>query len=168
MAMLPIKNRVIPVLPGRGSHNQSQEKNQQNNNSKPSLQNNQSPDGFDDAPKTKVPVHLHFDAVGRATGQRSFRVCEWSATQAGLNQNIKVNVAIDGQVPDGKATLQIIHRLNGVEAWVDSVDGHLQKGIVTGSWKAKAKITNWNVGYYIFIVIAGGANCRSSNSLKLT
>lgn len=169
--MLPIKNRVIPVLPGRGSHNQSQEKNQQNQNNgggrNAPTGGNQAGDVFEDAPKTKVPVHLNFDAVGGATAKRTFRVCEWSATRAGLNQDVRVNIAIDGQVPDGKAVIQVIHRADGVEAWVDSAEGYLQKGIVMASWKTKAKIKNWNVGDYIFIVIAGNANCRSSNSLKL-
>lgn len=172
MAMLPIKNRVIPVLPGRESHNQSKEKGQQNPNenggkSGGNQRGGQFEDGFEDAPKTKVPVHLNFDAVGGATASRTFRVCEWTVTRAGLNTDVKVSVIIDGQVPDGKATLQVIHCANGVEAWVDSADGHLKKGVVTASWRTKAKITNWNVGEYKFIIIAGGANCRSSNSLKL-
>ena len=166
--------RVMPVPKPRESQGQMH----QHQNHQQKQPKNSGGDGFGtgtfdqssfEAPQTKVPVRgVGVDVFGDASvGTNSYLISEWATTQAKVGANVRIRATLNRGI-DGVARVQVFHHHNGQETWVDSVNGFINKGVVTASWVVKDNIKDYDQGEYFFTIIGGRANAQSTNRLKLS
>jgi hypothetical protein len=165
--------RVMPVPKPRESQGQMhQHQNQQQKQPRgggDSFGTGQFDKSSFDAPQTKVPVRgVDVDVFGAAAVDTNFYlISEWEKNAAKVGDNVRIRAKLNRGI-DGVARVQIFHQYEGRETWVDSVNGFINKGIVTASWVVKDNLTNYDKGDYFFTIIGGRANAQSTNRLKLS
>ncbi|MBS1795518.1 MAG: hypothetical protein JSS81_16810 [Acidobacteria bacterium] len=120
------------------------------------------------SPETRVPQRgVGVDIFGDApVGANAYLVAEWEKTAVAAGESVRVRAVLNKGV-DGVVRVQVIHDCDGHQTWVESVNGFLNKGVVTAVWVTKKNIRDWNRGDYFFTIIGGKANATSSNRLKL-
>lgn len=169
------KTRVVmPIPQGRGAqgqmhqHQQRQQK-QPNNSGGESYGTGNFDESSFQAPQTQVPVRgIGTDVFGDApVGTNSYLVSEWETTQAKVGANVRIKAKLNRGI-DGVARIQVFHEHNGQQIWVESVNGFINKGVVTASWVTKDNINDYDKGNYFFTIIGGRANAQSTNRLKLS
>jgi hypothetical protein len=168
---MSIKNanhyRIMPPPPARNSNNQFYQKEQ------PSPESGGATGSFDkssfDAPETRVPQRgPTIDIFGGANvGANAYLIAEWEKTSAGVGESVRIKAVLNKGV-DGVVRVQVIHDHDGQQVWVESVNGFLNKGVVTANWVTKDTVKDWNKGNFFFTIIGGKANATSGNRLKLT
>jgi len=121
------------------------------------------------APQTQIPLRgVGVDIFGDApVGANSYLVAEWEKTSAAVGESIRIKAVLNKGI-DGVVRVQVIHDCNGQQIWVESVNGFLNKGVVTASWVTKNTVKDWNKGSYFFTIIGGKANATSGNRLTLS
>ncbi len=121
------------------------------------------------APQTQIPVRgIGVDIFGDApVGANSYLVAEWEKTSASVGEGVRIKAVLNNGI-DGVVRVQVIHDCDGQQIWVESVNGFLNKGVVTASWVAKDKVKDWDKGSYFFTIIGGKANATSGNRLTLS
>lgn len=162
--------KVQPVFAGFGAQNQNhqREQNQQNGGQKKG-------DGFDSADKfiERVPVPVHNVTINPISNSPTtgggvyYKTAKWETEKSSRSRNVKIIAELHGSAADGTVKVHVIHELKGQKTRIESVDGFLNKGVVSASWQTKDKVPNWNEGVYKFIVAGGGATGESSNDLVL-
>ena len=164
--------RIMPPTPSRNPNNQFYQKEQQ------SQQQGQEQTGgatgnFDkssfEAPETKVPQRgPSVDIFGGANvGANAYLIAEWEKTSAGIGESIRIRAVLNKGI-DGVVRVQVIHDYDGQQVWVESVNGFLNKGVVTANWVTKDTVKNWDKGTFFLTIIGGKANATSGNRLKLS
>jgi hypothetical protein len=166
--------RVMPVPKGRESQgqmhqHQNQQQKQPGGSGGDSFGTGQFDQSSFEAPQTKVPVRgVGVDVFGdAAVGTNSYLISEWETTSAKVGASVRIRAKLNRGV-DGVARVQVFHLFNGQETWVESVNGFINKGVVTASWVAKNNVVNFDKGEYFFTIIGGRANAQSTNRLKLS
>jgi len=164
-----VNRRVMPIPTASKGQNQNHQRDQNAQQQNKGNGDNSGQSVFE-VKKTSVPVPCVFgDYLGGDRFERKFKTARWEITTANLKTSVKINAVIDGDAPDGPATVQVIHIADGkMPVLIESVSGFLDKGVITASWLTKDKVPNWREGVYRFWVIAGGAREISSNALKLS
>lgn len=162
--------RIAPPAASRNPNNQFYQKEQQNQpeQSSEAATGNYDASSFD-APQTKIPRRgVGVDIFGEApVGANAYLVADWEKTSARIGENVRIKAVLNKGV-DGVVRVQVIHDFDGQQIWVESVNGFLNKGVVTASWVAKDNVKDWHKGDYFFTIIGGKANATSGNRLKLS
>lgn len=159
--------RIMPPSASRNPNNQFYQKEQQQEQSGGNTGN------FDkssfEAPETRIPQRgPTVDIFGGVNvGANSYLVAKWETESAKVGETVRIRAVLDKGV-DGAVRVQVIHDCDGQQAWVESVNGFLNKGVVTASWTTKDTVKDWNKGSFFFTIIGGKANATSSNRLKLS
>ncbi len=159
--------RIMPPSASRNPNNQFYQKEQQQE------QSSGNTGSFDqssfEAPETRVPQRgVGVDIFGGAKiGANAYLVADWEKTSAAVGENVRIKAVLNAGV-DGVVRVQVIHECDGQQIWVESVNGFLNKGVVTASWTTKDTVKDWNKGSFFFTIIGGKANATSGNRLKLT
>ncbi len=128
--------------------------------------------GFDksslEAPQTHVPVHgVRLDVIGRApVGANFYLIAEWSKTHARVGDTVLIRAVLSRGI-NGAVRVQIFHEVDNRQIWVESVNGFINKGVVSARWTTKNKAKDYDRGCYFFTIIGGRANATSSNRLTL-
>ena len=171
---MSIKNanyyRIMPPSASRNPNNQFYQKEQQQQQEQ---QSSGATGSFDkssfEAPETRVPQRgPTVDIFGGANvGANAYLVAEWANTSAGIGETVRIKAVLNKGI-DGAVRVQVIHDCNGQQVWVESVNGFLNKGVVTASWTTKDTVKDWNKGSFFFTIIGGKANATSGNRLKLS
>jgi hypothetical protein len=167
--------RVMPVPKPRESQGQmhQHEQHQQKQPNKSSDAESYGTGNYDEssfeAPQTNVPVRgIGLDVLGQVpTGVNSYLISEWETTAAKVGASIRIIAKLNCGI-DGVARVQVFHQSNNQEIWVESVNGFINKGVVTANWIAKANVKDFDKGDYFFTILGGRANAQSTNRLKLT
>lgn len=160
--------RIMPPSASRNPNNQFYQKEQQQQQ-----QSGGNTGSFDqssfEAPETRVPQRgVGVDIFGGANvGANAYLVADWEKTSAAVGENVRIKAVLNAGV-DGVVRVQVIHECDGQQIWVESVNGFLNKGVVTASWTTKDTVKDWNKGSFFFTIIGGKANATSGNRLKLT
>jgi len=162
--------RIMPPSASKNPNNQFYQKEQQ----QPSEQQSSEATGnFDkssfEAPETKVPQRgVGVDIFGGANvGANAYLVADWEKTSAAVGESVRIKAVLNKGI-DGVVRVQVIHDYDGQQVWVESVNGFLNKGVVTASWVTKNTVKDWNKGTFFFTIIGGKANATSGNRLKLS
>jgi hypothetical protein len=162
--------RILPPSAPRNPNNQFYQKEQ------PPQQEQQSggtTGNFDkssfEAPETRIPQRgPTVDIFGGANvGANAYLAAKWEKESATVGETVRVRAVLNKGI-DGAVRVQIIHDYDGQQVWVESVNGFINKGIVSASWVTKDTVKDWNKGDFFFTIIGGKANATSSNRLKLT
>ncbi len=162
--------RIMPPSASRNPNNQFYQKEQQQQQEQ---QSGGATGSFDkssfEAPETRVPQRgVGVDIFGGASvGANAYLVADWEKTSASVGENVRIKAVLNAGV-DGVVRVQVIHDCDGQQIWVESVNGFLNKGVVTASWTTKDTVKEWNKGSFFFTIIGGKANATSGNRLKLT
>lgn len=162
--------RIMPPSASRNPNNQFYQKEQQQQQEQ---QSGGATGSFDkssfEAPETRVPQRgVGVDIFGGANvGANAYLVADWEKTSASVGENVRIKAVLNAGV-DGVVRVQVIHDCDGQQIWVESVNGFLNKGVVTASWTTKDTVKEWNKGSFFFTIIGGKANATSGNRLKLT
>ncbi len=162
--------RIMPPSASRNPNNQFYQKEQQKQQEQ---QSSGATGSFDkssfEAPETRVPQRgPTVDIFGGANvGANAYLVAEWANTSAGIGESVRIKAVLNQGI-DGAVRVQVIHDCNGQQVWVESVNGFLNKGVVTASWTTKDTVKDWNKGSFFFTIIGGKANATSGNRLKLS
>jgi hypothetical protein len=121
-----------------------------------------------EAPQTQIPLRgTSVDIFGGApVGANSYLVAKWESESARVGEAVRIRAVLNKGI-DGVVRVQVIHDYDGQQVWVESVNGFLNKGVVTASWVTKDTVKDWNKGTFFFTIIGGKANATSSNRLKL-
>ncbi len=161
--------RIMPPSASRNPNNQFYQKERQK---KEDQQSGGATGNFDEssfeAPETRVPQRgPTVDIFGGANvGANAYLVAEWSQTSAGIGEIVRIKAILNKGV-DGAVRVQVVHDCNGQQVWVESVNGFLNKGVVTASWTTKDTVKDWSKGSFFFTIIGGKANATSGNRLTL-
>jgi hypothetical protein len=162
--------RIMPPAASRNPNNQFYQKEQQQQQEQ--QQSGGATGSFDkssfEAPETRIPQRgPTVDIFGGANvGANAYLVAEWEKTSAAVGENVRIKAVLNSGV-DGVVRVQVIHDHDGQQIWVESVNGFLNKGVVTASWTTKDTVKDWNKGSFFFTIIGGEANATSGNRLKL-
>jgi hypothetical protein len=160
--------RIMPPSASRNPNNQFYQKEQQQQQ-----QSGGNTGAFDkssfEAPETRIPQRgPTVDIFGGANvGANSYLVAEWAKTSAAVGETVRIKALLNTGI-DGAVRVQVIHDCDGQQVWVESVNGFLNKGVVTASWTAKDTVKDWNKGNFFFTIIGGKANATSGNRLTLS
>jgi hypothetical protein len=121
-----------------------------------------------EAPETRIPQRgPQVDIFGGANvGANAYLVAKWEKESAAIGETVRVRAVLNQGI-DGAVRVQVIHDCDGQQIWVESVNGFLNKGVVTAAWVTKDTVKDWNKGNFFFTIIGGKANATSSNRLKL-
>jgi hypothetical protein len=161
--------RIQPPSASRNPNNQFYQKEQ----SQQEQQSGEATGNFDkssfEAPETRIPQRgPTVDIFGGANvGANNYLVAEWAQTTAGIGESVRIKAILNKGI-DGAVRVQVVHDCNGQQVWVESVNGFLNKGVVTASWTTKDTVKDWNKGTFFFTIIGGKANATSGNRLKLS
>lgn len=160
--------RIMPPSASRNPNNQFYQKDQQQEQQQSSGNTGAFDKSSFEAPETRVPQRgPTVDIFGGANvGANSYLVAKWETESAKVGETVRIRAVLDKGV-DGAVRVQVIHDCNGQQVWVESVNGFLNKGVVTASWTTKDTVKDWNKGSFFFTIIGGKANATSSNRLKL-
>ena len=167
--------RVMPVLGGSGAPNQllrQQQQQQQESRTPPGNASAPATGGFDrssfEAPQTLVPVHgVGLDVIGRApVGTNLYLIAEWSKTHARVGDLVRIKAVLSKGI-NGAVRVQIFHEVDQRQIWLESVNGFINKGVVSAKWITKNKAVNYDRGSYFFTIIGGRASATSTNRLTL-
>jgi hypothetical protein len=164
--------RIMPPTASRNPNNQFYQKEQQQQNQQ-QQQSGGSTGAFDkssfEAPETRIPQRgPTVDIFGGANvGANAYLIAQWEKTSASVGETVRIKAVLNKGV-DGAVRVQVIHDCDGSQVWVESVNGFLNKGVVTASWTTKDTVKDWNKGTYFFTLIGGKANATSGNRLTLT
>lgn len=122
-----------------------------------------------EAPETRVPQRgPTIDIFGGANvGANAYLIAQWEKTSAAVGDPVRIRAVLNRGI-DGVVRVQVIHDCDGQQVWVESVNGFLNKGVVTAVWVTKDTVKNWNDGEFFFTIIGGRANATSANRLRLT
>lgn len=162
--------RIMPPAASRNPNNQFYQKQQQQQEEQ---QSGGATGNFDkssfEAPETKVPQRgPTVDIFGGASvGANAYLVAEWAQTSAKIGDIVRIKAVLNKGI-DGAVRVQVVHDCSGQQVWVESVNGFLNKGVVTASWTTKDTVKDWNKGTFFFTIIGGKANATSGNRLKLS
>jgi len=161
--------RIMPPAASRNPNNQFYQKEQQNQEQQSSGTTGNFDKSSFEAPETKVPQRGPTVDIfgGSNVGANAYLVAEWAQTSASVGEIVRIKALLNKGV-DGAVRVQIIHDCNGQQVWVESVNGFLNKGVVTASWTTKDTVKDWNKGTFFFTIIGGKANATSGNRLKLS
>ncbi len=161
--------RILPPAASRNPNNQFYQKEQEQQ----SEQTGETTGNFDrssfQTPQTQIPRRgVGIDIFGDApVGANSYTIADWEKTSAKVGESVRIKAVLNKGI-NGVVRVQVIHDCDGQQIWVESVNGFLNKGVVTANWIAKDNIKDWNKGDYFFTIIGGKANATSGNRLKLT
>ncbi|HEY8563539.1 MAG TPA: hypothetical protein VIL74_24385 [Pyrinomonadaceae bacterium] len=171
---MSIKNanywRIMPPSADRQPNNQFYQKQPQQQRPPKS---NGSTGNFDkssfEAPETRVPQRgPAVDIFGGVTvSANAYLIAQWEKTSAAIGESVRIKAVLNKGV-DGAVRVQVIHDCDGQQIWVESVNGFINKGVVTAAWTTKDTVKDWNKGNYFFTIIGGKANATSGNRLTLT
>ena len=169
---MSIKNanywRIMPPSAARQPNNQFYQK-----QPPPQPTSNGSTGSFDkssfEAPETRVPRRgPNVDIFGGVNvGANAYLVAQWEKTSAAVGESVRIKAVLNKGV-DGAVRVQVIHDCNGQQVWVESVNGFINKGVVTAAWTTKDTVKDWSKGSYFFTIIGGKANATSGNRLTLS
>lgn len=161
--------RIMPPSASRNPNNQFYQKEQQNQQEQSSNTTGNFDQSSFQSPQTQVPLRgVGVDIFGDApVGANSYTVADWEKTSAKVGENVRIKAVLNKGI-DGVVRVQVIHDVGGQQVWVESVNGFLNKGVVTASWVTKDNVKDWNKGDYFFTIIGGKANATSGNRLKLS
>lgn len=161
--------RITPPSASRNPNNQFYQKESQNKQEQSSGTTGNYDESSFQSPQTQVPLRgTSVDIFGDApVGANSYTVADWEKTSANVGENIRIKAILNKGI-DGVVRVQVIHDFDGQQIWVESVNGFINKGVVTVSWIVKDNVKNWNKGDYFFTIIGGKANATSGNRLKLS
>ena len=168
---MSIKNanywRIMPPSAGRQPNNQFYQKQQQQQPAT-GVTGNFDKSSFD-APETRVPQRgPAVDIFGGVNvSANAYLVAQWEKTSAAVGESVRIKAVLNKGV-DGAVRVQVIHDCDGQQIWVESVNGFINKGVVTASWTAKDTVKDWSKGSYFFTIIGGKANATSGNRLTLS
>ncbi len=159
----------MPPSASRHPNNQFYQKEQQNQPEQAGETTGNYDQSSFQSPQTQVPRRgVGVDIFGEApVGANSYLVADWEKTSAKVGENVRIKAVLNKGI-DGVVRVQVIHDVDGRQVWVESVNGFLNKGVVTASWVAKDNVKDWSKGNYFFTIISGKANATSGNRLKLT
>jgi hypothetical protein len=159
--------RITPPSASRNPNNQFYQKEQQQQQESTGTTGNFDKSSFQ-APQTQIPLRgTRVDIFGDApVGANSYLVAAWEKPSAGVGEGVRIKAVLNKGI-DGVVRVQVIHDHDGQQTWVESVNGFLNKGVVTASWITKDNVKDWDKGTYFFTIIGGKANATSSNRLKL-
>ena len=159
--------RIIPPSASKNPNNQFYRKEQQQQEQSSGTTGNFDHSSFQ-APQTQVPVRgIGVDIFGDApVSANAYLVADWEKTSAAVGEGVRVRAVLNKGI-DGVVRVQVIHDYNGQQIWVESVNGFLNKGVVTASWVTKDNVKDWDKGTYFFTIIGGKANATAGNRLKL-
>ena len=159
--------RIMPPSAGRNPNNQFYQKEPQAQPESSGSTGNFDKSSFD-APETRVPQRgPTVDIFGGANvGANAYLVAQWEKTSAAVGESVRIRAVLNKGI-DGAVRVQVIHDCDGQQVWVESVNGFLNKGVVTASWTTKDTVQNWNKGSFFFTIIGGKANATSGNRLSL-
>jgi|GEM_PF-2253795 len=173
---MSIKNanyyRIMPPSASRSPNNQFYQKQPQQQPS-PGRSSDSTTGSFDkssfEAPETRVPQRgLMVDIFGGANvGANAYLIANWEKTSAAVGESVRIKAVLNTGI-DGVVRVQVIHDYDGQQVWVESVNGFLNKGVVSANWSAKDTVKDWNKGSFFFTIIGGKANATSGNRLTLT
>ncbi|HEY0457987.1 MAG TPA: hypothetical protein VGC97_02475 [Pyrinomonadaceae bacterium] len=161
--------RIIPPTASKNPNNQFYQKEQ----SHQPPQSTGATGGFDqssfEAPQTQIPQRgTRVDIFGDApVGANSYLVAKWETTCARIGEAVRIRAVLNKGI-NGVVRVQVIHEYNGQQTWVESVNGFLNKGVVSASWMTKDTVKDWDKGNFFFTIIGGKANATSSDRLTLT
>jgi len=161
--------RIMPPSASKNPNNQFYQKEPQEQQEQPSGATGNFDESSFQAPQTQVPVRgIGVDIFGDApVSANAYLVAEWEKTSATVGEGVRIKAVLNKGI-DGVVRVQVIHDCNGQQIWVESVNGFLNKGVVTASWIAKDKVKDWDKGTYFFTIIGGKANATAGNRLKLS
>lgn len=161
--------RIMPPSASRNPNNQFYQKEQQQQKQQSSGNTGSFDKSSFEAPETRVPQRgPTVDIFGGANvSANSYLVAKWETESAKVGETVRIRAVLDKGV-DGAVRVQVIHDCDGQQVWVESVNGFLNKGVVTASWTTKDTVKDWNKGSFFFTIIGGKANATSSNRLTLS
>jgi hypothetical protein len=165
--------RIMPPSAGRKPNNQFYQKEQQQPPQPQQPESSGQTGSFDkssfEAPETRIPQRgPTVDIFGGANvGANAYLVAQWEKASAAIGENVRIRAVLNKGI-DGVVRVQVIHDYDGRQVWVESVNGFLNKGVVTASWTTKDTVKDWDKGGFFFTIIGGKANATSGNRLILT
>ena len=170
---MSIKNanhyRIMPPSASRNPNNQFYQKEPPQ---QPQTQSNGATGSFDkssfEAPETRIPQRgPNVDIFGGANvSANAYLIAQWEKTSAAVGESVRIRAVLNKGV-DGAVRVQVIHDHDGSQVWVESVNGFINKGVVSAAWTTKDTVKDWNKGSYFFTIIGGKANATSGNTLTL-
>lgn len=166
--------RVMPVPQSRESqgqmheHRQHQQKQPNNATDAESYGTGNYDKSSFQAPQTNIPVRgIGLDVLGQTpTGVNSYLISAWEKTVARVGTSVRIRATLNCGI-NGVVRVQVFHQHNNQDVWVESVNGFINKGIVTANWVTKDNVKDYDKGDYFFTIIGGKANAQSTNRLKL-
>lgn len=158
----------MPPSSSRNPNNQFYQKEKQNQQEQSSGTNGNYDQSSFQSPQTQVPMRgVGVDIFGDApVGANSYLIADWEKTSVKVGENVRIKAVLNKGI-DGVVRVQVIHDVAGEQVWVESVNGFLNKGVVTAFWVAKNNVKDFSKGDYFFTIIGGKANATSGNRLKL-
>jgi hypothetical protein len=158
--------RITPPSESKNPNNQFYQKEQQQQQQQSTGTTGQFDKSSFEAPQTQIPLRgTRVDIFGDApVGANSYLVAQWEKTSAKIGEGVRIRAVLNKGI-DGVCRVQVIHECDGQQVWVESVNGFLNKGVVTASWIAKDTVKDWSKGTFFFL--GGKANATSSNRLTL-
>jgi len=170
---MSIKNanyyRIMPPSASRNPNNQFYQKEQQ----QPQQQAGGGSGTFDkssfEAPETRIPQRgPNVDIFGGVNvSSNAYLIAQWEKTAAAVGESVRIRAVLNKGI-DGAVRVQVIHDCDGQQVWVESVNGFINKGVVSAAWTTKDTVKNWNKGSFFFTIIGGKANATSGNRLTLS
>lgn len=161
--------RIVPPTASRNPNNQFYQKEQQQQQQESSGNTGNFDQSSFDAPETRVPQRgPAVDIFGGANvGANAYLVAQWDQTSAKVGDIVRIRAVLNKGI-DGVARIQVIHDCEGQQTWVETINGFINKGVVTAGWTTKDTVKDWNKGTFFFTIIGGKANATASNRLKLS
>ena len=169
---MSIKNanhyRIMPPSASRNPNNQFYQKQPQQQPQQSSGATGNFDKSSFEAPETRVPQRgLTVDIFGGANvSANAYLIAQWEKTFAAVGETVRIRAILNKGI-DGAVRVQVIHDYDGQQIWVESVNGFINKGVVSASWTTKDTVKDWNKGSFFFTIIGGKANATSGNRLSL-
>ena len=169
---MSIKNanyyRIMPPSASRNPNNQFYQKEQQSQPQTGGGTGNFDKSSFE-APETRIPQRgPNVDIFGGVNvSANAYLIAQWEKISATVGESVRIRAVLNKGI-DGAVRVQVIHDHDGQQIWVESVNGFINKGVVSASWTTKDTVKNWNKGSFFFTIIGGKANATSGNRLTLS
>ena len=160
--------RIMPPSASRNPNNKFYQKQQQEEPQSSGTTGSFDKSSFE-APETRIPQRgPTVDIFGGANvGANAYLIAQWEKTSASVGESVRIRAVLNKGL-DGAVRVQVIHDYDGRQVWVESINGFLNKGVVTASWTTKDTVKDCHKGGFFFTIIGGKANATSGNRLTLS